>query len=664
MGARSIEAGRAFMRLTLDDQEFQRGIKNTTRSLNRLGATIAGFGKRFLALGAGLAAPLTAAVKLAADSQETFSKFDVVFGSSAKAVRVFGDELASSLGRSETLVGSFLAGFQDLLVPIGIDPATAEETSKLLTELTFDLASFNNKADPSVLRDLQAALTGSGEVMKKYGVIVSEAAVKQQLLEDGIDVSAVTEQEKVFARLKIILAGTTAAQGDAARTAGSLTNRMKALGGAAKDFGVEIGSAILKPLAQITGVVTDAIKELRTFAKTNKDLVAIYAIAAGGALVVGGALVTLGVGFLIASAAVSGFAAVIGGVVTAVGFLLSPLGLIVTAVVAAGAAFLKFSGVGAKLVDSLKKGFAELSAIVGDTFVVIRKALKGGDLMAAGKALFAGLKVIFLKGVAALANIFAPVGAGLINAWQTAVGAVVKLFAVLRQVWANIVAGMRVAWAAFTGFVRKTWAFAQRSVTDGVLRTQKFITEKLTGEEFDISVELNQNNKAFDNTIKNLRKEYEKTKDLIGKDLNNDLNQIETERGIALEVLAKRGENLQERFNAKIDAAQKNADEARKNLQDMAKAARDGADATKKASSGGLFDSIKKLTKGIDAQALSLGISRSPEGTFRGATAALQFGPSFDIEKRQLAVANLQLAEQKKANAIAKKKQEGVKVAP
>ena len=48
-------------------------------------------------------------------------------------------------------------------------------------------------------------------VMKKYGVIVSEAAVKQELLNQGIDPKTASDQQKVQARMNIIMAGTTAA---------------------------------------------------------------------------------------------------------------------------------------------------------------------------------------------------------------------------------------------------------------------------------------------------------------------------------------------------------------------------------------------------------------------------------------------------------------------
>ena len=164
--ANAIEAGRAFMRLYIDDNAFRRGLTNASRRLKAFGTSVASLGAQLLGVGSALASPLAVAVKFASDAEETFSKFNVVFGDSAEAVRAWGDELAGQIGRSKTEIAGFLASFQDLLVPIGVDPAKAEESSKLLVQLAADLASFNNMADADVVRDLQAALTGSGEVMK------------------------------------------------------------------------------------------------------------------------------------------------------------------------------------------------------------------------------------------------------------------------------------------------------------------------------------------------------------------------------------------------------------------------------------------------------------------------------------------------------------------
>jgi hypothetical protein len=145
----------------------------------------------------------------------------------------------------------FMADSQALVMPIGFKDDQAVEMSKQLTNLAVDLASFNNMADADVLRDLHAALVGSSETMLKYGVIANEAAVKQELLNMAIKPDDATNQDKVMARYNLILRGTVEAQGDATRTANSLTNMMKRLWGIVSDVAVEVGGALIPALSRI-----------------------------------------------------------------------------------------------------------------------------------------------------------------------------------------------------------------------------------------------------------------------------------------------------------------------------------------------------------------------------------------------------------------------------
>ena len=111
MATRAIEAGRAFMRLSINDEAFRSGLQRVEARLKKAGQAITNVGARLGAFGAALGAPLLAAVKAASDAQETFSKFEVVFGAQADAVRQWGDTLAEQVGRSRTEVAGFVAGF-------------------------------------------------------------------------------------------------------------------------------------------------------------------------------------------------------------------------------------------------------------------------------------------------------------------------------------------------------------------------------------------------------------------------------------------------------------------------------------------------------------------------------------------------------------------------
>jgi hypothetical protein len=203
---------------------------------------------------------LQQSVAAAAGSQEIASKFNVVFADNAVVIRKWGQEFASAVGRSNSTVEKFLASSQDLFVPLGVSADKAAELSKQVTQLAVDLGSFNNIADDQVLLDLQAALTGSGETMKKYGVIVNEAAVKQELLNMKLDPKTATNAEKAMARLNIIMAGTTAAQGDAIRTADSFTNQMKKLNATWDNFLGALGNELLPSLTPMITDISDSIR--------------------------------------------------------------------------------------------------------------------------------------------------------------------------------------------------------------------------------------------------------------------------------------------------------------------------------------------------------------------------------------------------------------------
>ena len=247
-----------------------------------------------------------------------------------------------------------MASFQDLFRPIGFDAGPAQQFSQELTQLAIDLASFNNETEPDVVEDLQAALTGSSEVMKKYGVIVNEAAVKQELLNQSLDPSSASEVQKVQARLAIIMRGTSAAQGDAARTAGSFVNQMRSLGGAVKDASVAFGKALLP-------VVTPLVSAFRGVAEVIRNLVEAFPVLA----TVTAALAVV----------VSALGLAVTAVGVAFGFVLSPIGLATLAMRALGISMrdvtvAALSAIGP--VASLSFAVSQLGAVARVTFGVLR----------------------------------------------------------------------------------------------------------------------------------------------------------------------------------------------------------------------------------------------------------------------------------------------------
>ncbi len=256
--------GELYVDLDLRKGTFDRKVDQSKQKISSLDGAAAGLSSTMVGLGAvGLAAAGAAmvgitkrAITLGSELQEIDSKFEAVFKDEASDAEEWATSFSNSVGRSEKELKSFLSTFQDTFVPLGFSRKEGAEMSKTLTQLAVDMSSFNNKSEPETIAALQSALVGNHETMRQYGVIITQATLDQELLNMGIEggVRAASEQEKVLARLNIIMEGTTDAQGDAARTSDEFANMSRALKGTLTDMMAEAGR---KELPELTEVLVD-----------------------------------------------------------------------------------------------------------------------------------------------------------------------------------------------------------------------------------------------------------------------------------------------------------------------------------------------------------------------------------------------------------------------
>ena len=171
------------------------------------------------------------AVDFASHVEEAQAKSSVVFGAFTDDVRKSLTDFGKEVGRSEFALEEMAASVQDTFVPMGVARGEAADLSVSLTKLATDVASFNNASDTETMKAFQSALVGNHETVRQFGIVITEAELKAELFEMGITkaMTQVTAAEKVQARYNLIMKGTTDAHGDAARTAESYANRVKAM---------------------------------------------------------------------------------------------------------------------------------------------------------------------------------------------------------------------------------------------------------------------------------------------------------------------------------------------------------------------------------------------------------------------------------------------------
>jgi len=205
-------------------------------------------------------------VGLASDLNESMSKANVVFGDSIGIIDEFGKTSAASFGMSKNAAYEATGTFGNLFKSMGIGGDAAATMSVDITKLAADLASFNNVGIDEALASIRSGLVGEAEPMRKFGVLLSAAAVQAKGMELGISGAKgeMTEAAKVQARYAIILDQTTTAQGDFSRTQDGLANTSKSLSASMEDLSAEIGQKVLpvvlalaKALGEVLGISTD-----------------------------------------------------------------------------------------------------------------------------------------------------------------------------------------------------------------------------------------------------------------------------------------------------------------------------------------------------------------------------------------------------------------------
>ena len=303
---------------------YEKAMQRVQRQTQKLAQSMQQLGQRMtVAITLPLAGVGFTALRAASDAEEMRSKFGVVFGDMADDVESWAESHGELVGRSRLDLMEYAAQLQDTLVPMGVARDEAGTLSKAISELAVDLASFNNMAEAEVVQRLQSALVGNVRAVQRFGVVLNQANVEQELFNMGIQGgnSAATEAQRVMARLNVIMRGTEDAQGDAARTADSFANKSRRLQSELRDVRIEIGEELMPRATELLGVFSEGLKRFSALDDATKSLavnMGLLAAAAGPVLFVMGKITAAAVTLGKATAAVGAFAASLKGAFAAV----------------------------------------------------------------------------------------------------------------------------------------------------------------------------------------------------------------------------------------------------------------------------------------------------------------------------------------------------------
>lgn len=199
-------------------------------------------------------------IQMGADADATTAKFATIFSGMEGSTQAWVDNFVAATGRQKYATMDVLSDIQAVTTAMGVEKEAGVGMAEALLERSTDVAAFFNAQDPEVLEAIKSGLVGEMEPLKKYGVILSEANVQQELsnMLGAEGAKTATNAEKVQARVNIIMAQTAAIQGQQSREAGSYQEQLKRLSNTLSTTFADAGKSAMESM---TGVLV-SVNEL------------------------------------------------------------------------------------------------------------------------------------------------------------------------------------------------------------------------------------------------------------------------------------------------------------------------------------------------------------------------------------------------------------------
>lgn len=289
MAGESI-VGKIALELGVNTKDFKKqlsGLGNTAKSAsNGITKSLGGIAKA-----AAVAFSVKAIVnfgkeclELGSDLAEVQNVVDVTFGSMSEKVNEWAKAAMESYGLSEKVAKEYMGQFGAMSKAFGNTEQMAYDQAAALTGLAGDVASFYNMTTDEAFSKLKAVYTGETEGLKSLGVVMTQTALEEYAVQQGIGktISAMSEQEKVALRLSFVQDKLAGASGDFARTADGWANQTRVLSLRFDALKASIGQGLINILTPVIRLLNQLVAYLQVAADAFSNFTTMLFGDSGG----------------------------------------------------------------------------------------------------------------------------------------------------------------------------------------------------------------------------------------------------------------------------------------------------------------------------------------------------------------------------------------------
>jgi len=627
--AQGIRAGKAYVEIGANDSALVKGLKSAQEKLKKFGMGLSAIGGGMSALSGAILGPMAASVHVFSESGDELSKLSDRTGVSVEAL----SELRHAAGQSDVSVGDLQNGLLKMSKTLGEAATGSDSAIEALASLGLRIEDLQSLSPDLQFEALAQAIGGVSDPALKTKAVMdifgkSGANLLPLMTQGAAGVKALRQEAR---DLGLQVSGADAAA--ATLYGDTLANLWSVI----KDVSFEIGAALAPALTALIQTVTPIVVGIAQWIGQNRELVVWIAGVAAAVGAAGAALVSFGVASLALSAAIGGLIS-LGGVLAAVfAAIVSPVGLVIAAVVALGAAIATQTEWGVSMVGWLGEQFSALLGTVTRTIGNIVGLLQAGQLGAAMELAWTAIDAAWQTGISGLKNLWTDFTTSLLNLWTNTISGIAKFFndswGFVEIGWIETIGMFTDSWTSFTNFLTKTWNSTIGFVQKAWVRLKSLFDSEINVQaEVDrINAETSQKNAASDASTQQILGERfdaryqrqvaidQRSKD-IDKALEQDRQRTIDQRNAEAEAAKAERSAKAAAARAKLDAAN-TAAEAAVASQSPAAPARPGAP-----SPIDLSAESDKAAKAVEAASKNV-------GTFSAAQ-ALQFGPGDDMQRK------------------------------
>jgi len=207
--------------------------------------------------------------RAASDLKESVNVTQLTFGKYAPKMEAFYKSAAGNLGVSETAAREATATIGGLLQNMGLGQKATVGWSEKLLGLASDMGSAFNTDPVEAIDAISAGLRGESEPLRKYNVMLSDAALKQEAMSMGLykGKGQLDNSAKAQAALSLITKQTARVQGDFANTSTGAANAARIQAAKVEDLKAKFANSLLPAQEAWLGFMNDkALPGLAAFA--------------------------------------------------------------------------------------------------------------------------------------------------------------------------------------------------------------------------------------------------------------------------------------------------------------------------------------------------------------------------------------------------------------